>query len=217
MIRCICASVALLLLAGVAASQSLPNNISCPEGTSGDSCRSFKDAIDDQDKHIVEAVKRRDHVIVCFRPTEDVFLLLAYDSPRRGSWHESTGQRGFQQMGTVDFIKFRNGNANLGGESLFADGLWVSPSIDDDSRSQFSGTLLMPGEHGEVRIDSSGVQISHSFRDKWEKDKLNDPLTRYEFSMKSSSDAFVETFAPSASSNAPAHETTISGKCLTYK
>src|SRR5689334_11188830 len=116
---CIRALLSVLLLGSAAASQSLRNNISCPEGTSGDSCRSFKDAIEDEDKHIVEALKRQDHVIVCFRLTEDVFLLLSYDSPRRGLWHESKGRSGVQQTGNVDFIKFRNGNANFGGESLF--------------------------------------------------------------------------------------------------
>ena len=73
------------LVAPVAIIAALRSEIVCPEGSTGASCRSFRDAVEDNDKDIVEAVRRREHVIVCFRPDEDVFLLLSYDSPVRTS------------------------------------------------------------------------------------------------------------------------------------
>jgi hypothetical protein len=203
-----------LVLVGVAATQSARRNFTCPDGPAGAACRSFKDAVEDEDKHIVEAEKR-DHVIACFRPNEDVFLLLSYDSPRRGLWHARESGSGFEQAGSVDFMRFRNGNANIGGESLFAVGQWVSPSTDE-GKGRFSGTSLLPAEagtSGAIHIDPSGAQISHIFRDKW-----NDPMMHYEFSMKTSTEEFVETFATTSTSSTEGHELKkVSGQCVVYK
>jgi hypothetical protein len=204
------ALLALLLLSGVATSQTPPNKIDCPAGAMGAACRSFRDAVDDEDKHIVEAVRRRAHVVVCFRPTEDVFLLLSYDSPEQKLWHEQESRTGFQQPGTVEFTRFRNGNANFGGESLLAVGHWLTSSTDDDQPQQFSGGSLLPGDNGTIRIDADGVHISHTF-----KEKPVDPVTQYEFSMRSPTVGFVEKFTKIASPGEGQVET--SGKCLNYK
>ena len=208
--NCLRAFLALLLLSCVAASQSLPNKIDCPAGPTGAACRSFKDAVDDEDKHIVEAVRRRAHVIVCFRPTEDVFLLLSYDSPEQKLWQEQESRTGFQQPGTVEFTRFRNGNANLGGESLLAVGRWLTSSTDDDRTRQFSGASLVPGDNGTIRIDSDGVHISHTF-----KEKAVDSVMQHEFSMRSPTEGFVEKFTKPAPPGEGHVQT--SGKCLTYK
>ena len=166
--------------------------------------------VDDEDKHIVEAVKRRAHVIVCFRPTEDVFLLVSYDSPEQKLWREQESGIGFQQPGTVEFIRFRNGNANLGGESLLAVGFWLTSSTDDDRKPHFSGASLVPGDEGTIRIDPDGVHVSHTFRE-----RPVDSVTQYNFSMKSPTDGFAEKFTKTALPDESRVET--SGKCLTYK
>ncbi len=69
-----------------------------------------------------------------------------------------------------------------------------------------------PGDRGTVHIDSSGVKISHVFRDKW-----NAPLTHYEFSLNSGGDSFVETVSLVGDPSHGGHEVRTSGKCIAYK
>ncbi len=111
-------ALSICVLASGASAQSSLKPVLCPDGSKGEACSSFNDAVEDEDTHIVEAVRKRDHVVVCFREREDVFLLLSYDSPHRSAWTISPDHTGVQQKASADFLRFRNGNANLGGESL---------------------------------------------------------------------------------------------------
>jgi hypothetical protein len=206
------ACLAAVLFAGVARGQSSSNQIVCAEGATGAACRSFKDAVEDEDRNIVKAAKR-DHVIVCFRPKHEAFLLLSYDSPKENLWHErENSSRGLEQAGSFDFLLFRNGNANFGCESVMAVGFWVAEPAGDKRLIRFSGTSLVPGDDGTARIDSEGIYISHFFKEGW-----NDPLTHYEFSMKNSAQDFVETFVGPIASTVARGQTENSGKCFTYK
>ena len=206
--------VELVLLLHFAEGQVAPDKILCPEGPRGASCRSFKDAVDDEDRHVADAAKK-DHVIVCFRSNEDVFLLLSYDSPKRTLWHKAQDQSSFEQPGAVEFTRFRNGNANLGGESLRAVGHWLASSPEDQQFSHFSGTSLVPGgsDPSIVLIDGNGILISHHFQD-----RFPGPVIHYNFSMKSPATNFVETFTePAASGHGEDHLAENSGNCIRYK
>ncbi len=179
----------------------------------------FNEAVDDDDKNIFTASKR-DHVVVCFRPNSNLFLLLSYDSPRENLWKDKDGG-GVQQSGTVEFLRFINGNPNFDGESLFAVGWWLSTSRDELLRIRFQGTSLPPPgiearahvefEKGSVAIDSSRVSVS-KFYFVNSSDEPRLLKTEYEFSLTTSTNEFVET------SRMPgATPISVTGRCVTYK
>jgi hypothetical protein len=210
-----------LLLVQFAQSQSRTHKIVCPDGSSREACDLFNEAVEDDDKELYKASKR-DHMIVCFRPNSNVFLLLSYDLPRESLWQEKDGG-GLQQSGNVDFLRFTNGNANFGGESLFAVGQWVSTSRGEDRMSRFQGRSLDPPvppgakgrvdfDNGQVEVDSSRIHVSNSYVK-----TFDDPRflkTEYEFSLTASTNEFVEASRPPGSTASPIP---VTGQCVTYK
>jgi len=208
----------LLLLVQFAHAQSRTHKVSCPDTVSKETCDLFNEAVEDHDENIYKA-SNREHVIVCFRPNSNLFLLLSYDSPHENLWRKKRGG-GVEQSGNVDLLRFINGNPNFGGESLFAVGQWFSSSRrDHDARFQ-GETLPPPGtvgrsdvdyEKGNVVIGPSQIDIRKSyFGDRSEQPRLL--KTEYDFSLTTSTNEFVETTRPPGAT--PISGT---GRCVTYK
>lgn len=195
------------LLAQIAQPQSHIHKIACPDGSSKEACDLFNDAAEDDDTDLYGAAKR-DHMIVCFRPNSNAFLVLSYDSPRENLWQEKDG--GFQQSGNVNFLKFVNGRASSGGESILAVGSWVSESREGAGR--FQGTSILPDNKGRIEADSSRIHVFHSFVQNF--DNRNFSETEYDFSLTNSTKEFVEKLRPPGSRPTPAP---VTGSCITYK
>lgn len=170
---------------------------------------------------IFNKASTRDHVLVCPRPHSNLFLLLSYDLPRENLWKDESGG-GVQQSGSVDFLRFINGDPNFGGESLFVVGLWHSTSREDQREIRFQGASLPPPgiadrphadfEKGDVAIDSSHISISkHYFEDK-SSDQPRLLKDEYEFSLTTSTNEFTET---TRSPGAP--PISGAGRCVLYK
>lgn len=194
------------MLRQVAHSQSVPHKIVCRDDSGREACDLFNEAAEDDDKQLYGAAKR-DHMIVCFRPNSNAFLLLSYDSPRDNLWQEKDGG-GFQQPGTVDFLRFINGSANRAGESVSAVGQWVSTSRGDELVSRFQGTSLEPPaakgrliDNDRVEVDSSRVHVSNSYVKTFDDPRLL--KTEYEFSLTISTNESVETSRPPGSTASP--------------
>ena len=209
-----------VLLVQLGQAQSRTHKIVCPDGPSRGACDLFNEAVEDDDENIYKA-SMRDHVLVCLRPNSNLFLLLSYDLPRDNLWKDKSGG-GVQQSGSADFLRFINGNPNFGGESLFAVGLWLSTSRDDQRAIRFQGSSLPPPgiadrthvdfERGDVAIDSSHISISkHYFEDK-SSDQPRLLKDECEFSLTTSTNEFTET---TRSPGAP--PISGAGRCVLYK
>jgi len=165
----------LFLLVQLGQAQSRTHKIVCADSSSKEACGLFNEAVEDDDDNLYKA-STRDHVLVCPRPHSNLVLLLSYDLPRENLWKDESGG-GVQQSGSVDFLRFINGDPNFGGESLFVVGLWHSTSREDQRGIRFQGASLPPPgiadrpdadfEKGDVAIDSSHISISrHYFEDR---------------------------------------------------
>lgn len=197
--------LAILSVAGLP--QSTMPKITCTDKAALTACRSFQDALADEGAKLVDALKRRDHVLVCFRPEEDVFLLFSYDSPSPNLQKQEDSPRS-EEAGSVDLINFRNGFA--GGESVFFVGQWTSPKQGKQG-FRFSGQSLLPGDDARVSIDKASITVSHAF-----KVHFDGPITHYALSIEISSRRFVETFTdPGAATGHFKKED--SGECLILK
>jgi hypothetical protein len=207
------------LLVQFVQSQSRAHKIVCPDGPSKEACDLFNEAVEDDDSNIYKASKR-DHVVVCFRPSSNLFVLLSYDSPRENLWQDKDGGDA-RQSGNVDFLRFINGNANFGGESVFAVGQWVSTYKGNQRINRFQGTSLAPPgtegrtdvdfKKGSVAIDSSQVRVSKSYFGNTS-DAPRLLKTEYEFLLTPSTNEFVEISRPPG-----ANPISGKGRCVTYK
>jgi hypothetical protein len=200
-----------LILSGAGLAQSTPPKATCEDKATLDACRSFNDALEDDDARIASALERRQHVLICFRPSEDVFLLIAYDSFEANLQKENAPSSG--NSGSIDFVHYRNGNANLGNESLFAIGQWTPVAKEGKTHYRFSGQSLIPNDDGKASIDDANITISHSFKRHW---GLGEPTTHYVLSIELPSRRFVESFTlPDAATGQSKRED--SGECFVLK
>jgi len=210
----------LFLLVQSAHAQSRTHQIVCPNEASKKACDLFNEAVEDDDEDIYKA-SRRDHVLVCPRPNSNVFHVLSYDLPRVALWKDNN-DGGVQQPGSVDFLRFINGNPNGGGESLFAVGIWSATSRAEQRGLRFQGTSLPPPgsaqiphadyEKGGVAIDSSRVSVSISYFDPKASDQPKLRKIEYQFVLTTSTNEFVETTRSEATSPISG-----SGQCVSYK
>jgi hypothetical protein len=80
----------LLLVVQLAHSQSRTHKVVCPAASAREACELFNEAVEDDDEEIYRA-SNRDHLIVCFRPDSNLFLLLSYDEPHDNLWRDRKG------------------------------------------------------------------------------------------------------------------------------
>jgi hypothetical protein len=196
-----CRLLLFFFIVQLAHSQSRTHKIVCPDDSAREACDLFNDAVEDDDKNLHDDAAKRDHMIVCFRPNSNVFLLLSYDSPRESLWQEKDGGH-FQQSGNLDFLRFINGSANFGDESVFA---------GDERVTRFQGASLLPGDKGRVEVDSSRIHVLHPFIKSFDDPPLVE--TEYELSLPLSTKEFVETSRPAKTTTRIA----VTGKCVAYK
>jgi len=175
--------------------------VACPDPDARAACRSFAQLVDANDAALLASIKPTSYV--CFRPKEDVFVVIHYRAPHP-PWTKSENDRE-TQSGFVNFVEYRNGVVST---DRLATGTWSR--IDPDR----VGPMEPLFESGEADGSSTPVQIdiqaeinvSYDFQN-----TTNETIGR-SLTIRRSTGRFVENFKPSA--DAPFE---FSGTCLIYK
>jgi hypothetical protein len=145
--------------------------ITCSDTATLKTCTSFKQLVEAHDKDILETISSGTSY-VCFRPTDDAFLLLHFEMPRRDGWKKDDS--GEKQWGTsaVALTEYRDGvfYAVKKGRST-----WYRIAASEEPFLSFYPTEGLLTKDVGITIDGSEATISYSFKNQ------NGGTTQYSF------------------------------------
>jgi hypothetical protein len=176
----------------------------CPDSDANVACHSFQELLVAKDADLMGTL-RCCQTFICFRPKEDVFLLLRGSEPEEGLWEKNEKFAAFTYMSAIELLRFKNGIFDHGGESAFARGQWRS-SDKTPGTASFTGESISEGNSkGQIDVEGATVTVSHSFENR------NGSNTLYSFKLQKSTGRFTETFA---APNFPDNQ--VAGRCLNW-
>ena len=217
--RCIsmafCFTLALLMLFSVAHAQqkkaATPRpptkaqtpTVNCSEAQTSKACKSFKQLLDASDKDVLELLSLPTSY-VCFRPTEDAFLLFHLEEPTQYMWQTLEGDaKGQTQYASPVLAEFRDGVVY---DTRAVIGAWYRHS-PTDKEPLFKIRSDSPFNDGStLTIDTAELSVQYPFKNQ------DGGTTQYSLVIRRSTGRFIETFAVE---NAPT--TTHAGTCLIYR
>lgn len=178
-----------------------PTTVACADPDARSACRSFEQLVDANDAALLESIKPTSYV--CFRPKEDVFMVIHYRAPRP-PWTRSENDRQ-TQSGFVTFVEYRNGVVST---DRLATGTWsrIDPDRVGPMEPLFESGAA-DGSNTPIQIDiQAEINVSYDFQN-----TTNETIGR-SLTIRRSTGRFVERFKPPT--DAPFE---FSGTCLMYK
>lgn len=112
------------------------------------------------DKDILETLNSSTHAFVCFRPAEDVFIILSYNVPYIELAKHSSKVAAVV-AGTVEYRRYKSG---ISDDAYIAHGFWMNSPTGDVPT--FASPLSMPVQasvnNGELAFSFSFENRSHN-------------------------------------------------------
>jgi hypothetical protein len=174
--------------------------VNCSEAQTSKACTSFKQLLDAHDTEIVNSLAKKP-AYVCFRPTEDAFLIFNAEPPAKYSWEKAAvGEKQATYLPQLE--EYRNG-VHYGYK--FGRGFWRRHG---DEQPRFESDEQTTGRNKGLDIEIDGDEISIDYQST----NQHDGTTQYSLTIRRSTGRFIETFV---ADNTPT--TTHSGTCLIYR
>jgi hypothetical protein len=128
------------------------------------------------------------HAFVCFRPFEDVFLMLSYARPESSVFHKNATYSYFEDTGYVFFSRYKNGVSE---QFEIVGGRWIRLGSAPDFSFTFS-SQQKPNE-SSASVSDTEAEFDNTFTN------LNGGTTNYSFKIRRSTLRFAERYqwAPS--------------------
>jgi hypothetical protein len=209
-----CSVIAFVMLFSVmAAAQSTseteapskPNfQVDCSKFDASPACGSYNEMIEKGDGDLLSSINGMYHSVVCFRPGEDVFMVLYFVLPDSLAYRSvSTSKYVLATDGYIGYARYKDGIFDDGD---VAQGEWTKTKYTSSVFHSARGT--QPSAH----VDDNEINYASSFKN------LEKTTTDYTFSVRLSTLRFVETYqAPGHKPSDPIHEFTQSGHCAEFK
>lgn len=181
--------------------QTISQNIQikCSDPEAAVSCNSFKELVASKDVGILEAL-HDDHVFVCFRPKNDVFLIFSYMNPSKVRPTSQSAELSIR-LGIATLARYKNGVSDPGGETVYTSGSWSKSSA---GWTDYTGHSLAKGDDGLITIDTDEGKVEHTF------DSESDDKVSYAFTVRKSTGRYSESFTNDRKN----HHVEFTGRCL---
>lgn len=173
--------------------------VNCSEAQTSKACRSFKQLLEAHDNDILDTLSSPTSY-VCFRPSEDAFLIFRVRAPYRDLWKQPDDHVGETQPSSETLTEYRDGVLYNVVAGL---GYWWRSSPDGEPEFTLQNSRI---EGLMLAIFPTEISIDYPFK------KQNGGTTHYSLTIRRSTGRFIETFA---GENTPI--TTHSGTCLIYR
>jgi hypothetical protein len=174
----------------------------CPDPDAAAACHSFGESLAANDVDLMDDFATKDHVYICFRTKEDVFLTLWFSEPVQLAWQRDAQKSAFTQISGVGLALYKNGIWD--GDEVTALGRWET--FDPESYATFYGKFESSVSKGEVHIDHTAVTVQESYQNK------ADSETTHTFTLQRSTGRFTETYQWESLGKTQRKE--YSGRCL---
>jgi hypothetical protein len=172
-------------------------------------CDSYNQMVVKQDKDVLSNFAAGGEGLVCFRPDEDFFSVVSYESP--GSLRPTSGQNPslLQSNGSGGYESFKEGVLH---DNDFVSGKWTEVKGMDTSLV-FRGNGFDPKTPTSLDVTDTEVDYSTTF------ENLDNTKTTYTLQIRLSTLRFSEsyTYPDSQSKTARAEEVGYSGYCAQFK
>jgi|SRR5580700_7812787 hypothetical protein len=142
-------------------------------------CTSYNEMIVKKDQELMEFIDNMDHVYVCFRPMQDVFLFFAFKTPGEAKY--KMGSSGYLEAdGQMVYFRYTDG---LLEDSKIGNGKWTKFSIK-------GGPVFFTRGDGEIKssVSDSEFSVSYTFPN------LTHKTTNYSASVRRSTLRFSEEY-----------------------
>jgi len=173
--------------------------VDCKKFNNVAACRSFDELVASKDKNLLMMLQLGSS-FVCFRDTEDTFILLTYSEPTLYQTDSENG--GISTQGTVRYITFKNGLQDL---LLPISGQWNKLGTNDVP------IFLSRPDEIKALINDTEVSFSYPFKN------LSHTSTHYEFRIRRSTLRFAEFYSAEGAKKESAIPTTQGGHCEEFK
>ena len=192
------------------AQQSAPRDYStsCTLPETAAACRSYNELVTSRDADLIQLLTIRD-AYVCFRENQDVFNVIAIDSPRSTEFKKMS-QNGFYQARPSSYIvfhRFKNGQTD---HRLLIAGKWTK--FDPASAPYFT---TIGKESPVLDVSDSEITLSEEYRN------ITGGKTNYTFRIRRSTMKATETFQwdnppPEPKAGPDRGESTDKGHCISF-
>lgn len=199
----ILAFAAMTLAQDTPALSANPLQVDCTKVESLSACASFNEMVYAKDKDLLSSIQGGDHTFVCFRTSEDVFIVISLSSPYdRGFAKPAPGKTASSQFGRVRYKRYKDGISEY---IRFAPGTWTRETGMPDT---FETKPKAPVS-AYMNDDELGVGFSYPNAVK--------TITDYSLTLRRSTLRFVETYeAKDAKPTKPDYTSSAGGHCTEF-
>ena len=175
--------IALILIfaAAVAPAQETSYTFNCSKlSVPSAGCTSYNEMITVRDKELMNTLTHQEDTFVCFKPSQDMFFLLSYSTPRYESFVKAGTGSTYEALGPLFFATYKTGVLD---EGHMIAGKWVKLSRDAQV------PLFQPVSVTETgTISDVEVGIEYQFTN------LSHMTTRYSVYVRRSTLRYAETY-----------------------
>lgn len=136
--RIFLAAIPIIFLSSLAICQEKPKTADCstlPSPSAG--CKSFNEMVVKRDKDMLDYLSPRNHTYVCFRPGEDVFIIISYVEPDASFYVKDAKTGEFRSPGGMWYTRYSDGVID---DFHLVVGNWVRGSLNTFTTQMTNGT-----------------------------------------------------------------------------
>lgn len=177
---------------------------SCPDTSATAACASFQELLSTSDVDLLDDFAQKDHVYVCFRPREDIFMEIYFLDASNGVWSRKDNdprEIRVEHFGGAGIAYYKEGIGS--GDMSFHDmGTWTSIAYKDDLAANQNDPSLTTFQGDRILIQGSHFEANEKYKNEAGTE------TNHSLTLQLSTGRFVESYK---SSNL---DKTNSGRCL---
>ena len=191
----------------------------CPDSDAAIGCRSFQELLAADDSELMDDLATKEHVYICFRPKQDVFLDIYFAEPNESGWEKATAQEQLKGASPTALLQFSGagiayykegiGDSTMSFHNI---GKWafepLSRNVDASTLATLatSSNSVFEGEDPDtkIRIEQSRLAASEKFKNK------AGSITEHSVILQLATGRFTEMYQETSGKTLD----TFSGRCL---
>jgi len=201
--------LAILIFAAVAFAQDSPTppapllKVDCAKVDFSPACKSFNEMVDNKDRDLLRVIAGIYHAFVCFRPSEDTFIVISFLPPYDAGFKKSANDKDVsEERGWFTYARYKDGLSDL---TRFGRGSWMKAGNLPESFETPQNSRV------SVFLDDTELDFGFSYPNAVK------TTTEYNLGMRRSTLRFVETYyAKDAKPNKPDYNSTEGGHCAEF-
>lgn len=158
----------------------LPVPLDCSQFDFSQGCRSFNEMVASKDRDVVAVMEGGNESFACFRPDEDVFIIVSFPSFDEKRTVQAT-PRIMEHPGSLMYTRFK---AGISDDFQYSQGTWRRFTNLPSDYTNFYSLPKFPN----ASIDNSEISIAYTY------DNIGGRKTDYSFKIRRSTLRFVEVF-----------------------